>query len=222
MSMARADRYRLPGCIIRSHLGRYGAPQEPGAHTHAPWSSSIGSPPSSRRPACTGIAIMAYWRRMRPCAQRSPPWPGRRQPPSLTQPPSSRSVPGGLSPARGPPAGHAHSLGNICHLPSPFQCDPFRWRMRQRRVARALAYYAKRYSSKDRAIIEGSRSGAFSIREIGAYSGVGRMTVSRAVKKHELPSDDAAVQWETPALAPAICGNPVSMVKSDLAEKWYV
>ncbi len=57
--------------------------------------------------------------------------------------------------------------------------------MRQRRrVARALAYYAKRYSSKDRAIAEAYRSGAYSMREIGAYFGVGRMTVSRAVKKH--------------------------------------
>ena len=69
---------------------------------------------------------------------------------------------------------------------------------RQRRpVARALAYYAKRYSSRDRAIAEAYRSGAYSMQEIGAYFGVGRMTVSRAVKKHELSSDDAAVQWET-------------------------
>lgn len=68
---------------------------------------------------------------------------------------------------------------------------------RQRRpVARSLAYYATRYSSKDRAIAEAYRSGAYSMREIGAYFGVGRMTVSRAVKKHEL-SSDVGVQWET-------------------------
>ncbi len=58
--------------------------------------------------------------------------------------------------------------------------------VRQRRVARALGYYAKRYSPKDHAIAEAYRSGAYSMREIGAYFGVGRMTVSRAVRKHEL------------------------------------
>jgi len=35
------------------------------------------------------------------------------------------------------------------------------------------------------------------MQEIGAYFGVGRMAVSRAVKKHELASDDAGVRWET-------------------------
>ncbi len=55
--------------------------------------------------------------------------------------------------------------------------------VRQRRpVARALAYYVKRYSSRDRAIAEAYRSGAYSMNETGAYFGVGRMTVSRAVK----------------------------------------
>ena len=69
---------------------------------------------------------------------------------------------------------------------------------RQRRpVARALGYYAKRYSSRDRAIAEAYRSGAYSMQEVGAYFGVGRMTVRRAVKKHEFSSDDAGVQWET-------------------------
>ncbi len=67
----------------------------------------------------------------------------------------------------------------------------------QRPVARELAYYAKRYKSRDRAIAEAYRSGAYSMREIGAYFGVGRMTVSRVVKKHELSSDDAGVQCET-------------------------
>ncbi len=35
-------------------------------------------------------------------------------------------------------------------------------------------------------------SGAYSIRGIGAHFGVGRMTVSRAVRKHEaiVPEDD--------------------------------
>jgi len=70
--------------------------------------------------------------------------------------------------------------------------------VQQRRpVARALAYYVKRYPSRDRAIAEAYRSGAYSMQEIGVYFGVGRMTVSRAVKKQELSSDDAGVQWET-------------------------
>ena len=33
---------------------------------------------------------------------------------------------------------------------------------------------------------EAYRSGAYSMREIGVYFSVGRMTVSRAVKKHEI------------------------------------
>jgi len=41
--------------------------------------SSNGSPPSSRRRACTAMAITVSWHRMRPCAQRSARWPGRRQ-----------------------------------------------------------------------------------------------------------------------------------------------
>ena len=58
--------------------------------------------------------------------------------------------------------------------------------MRQRRpVARTLAYYAKRYSSRDRAMAEAYGSGAYSMQAVGAYFGFGRMTVSRAVKKHE-------------------------------------
>jgi hypothetical protein len=32
---------------------------------------------------------------------------------------------------------------------------------------------------------EAYQSGAYSMREIGVFFGVGRMTVSRAVKKHE-------------------------------------
>ena len=70
--------------------------------------------------------------------------------------------------------------------------------VRQRRpIARPLAYYAKRYPSRDRAVAEAFRSGAYSMQEIGGYFGVGRMTVSRAVKRHESPPDGAGVQWET-------------------------
>jgi hypothetical protein len=50
----------------------YRSPARIGARTRRshPWSSSTGSPPSSRRPACTGIAITGCWRRTRPCAPR--------------------------------------------------------------------------------------------------------------------------------------------------------
>jgi DNA-directed RNA polymerase specialized sigma subunit len=54
------------------------------------------------------------------------------------------------------------------------------------RQKRPLADYAERYEERDRAMAEAYRSGAYSLREIGAHFGVGRMTVSRAVKKHEM------------------------------------
>jgi REP element-mobilizing transposase RayT len=56
----------------------------------------------------------------------------------------------------------------------------------KRPPARPLANYAERYEERDRAMAEAYRSGAYSMREIGVYFGVGRMTVSRAVKKHEI------------------------------------
>lgn len=57
---------------------------------------------------------------------------------------------------------------------------------KQRRpVAKGLDYYARRYRVRDRAIAEAYRSGAYSMHEIGTHFGVGRMTVSRAVKKRE-------------------------------------
>jgi transposase len=59
--------------------------------------------------------------------------------------------------------------------------------MRQRRPpAKPLAYYAEHYKDRDQAMAEAHRSGAYSMREIGVYFGVGRMTVSRAVNKHEI------------------------------------
>ena len=64
----------------------------------------------------------------------------------------------------------------------PLQGTPVRQRPP---VARILANYAKRYSSRDRAMAEAYGSRAHSMQEIEAYFGVGRMTVSRAMKKHE-------------------------------------
>jgi putative transposase len=65
--------------------------------------------------------------------------------------------------------------------------------LRQRRaLARPLSYYAERYEERDRAMAEAYRSGAYSLQAIGAHFGVGRMTVSRAVKKHETSHTNSA------------------------------
>ncbi len=48
-----------------------------------------------------------------------------------------------------------------------------------------LLYYAGEYADKAKAMAEAYRSGGYSLQEVGAYFGVGRMTVSRAVKKFE-------------------------------------
>ncbi len=57
----------------------------------------------------------------------------------------------------------------------------------KRPVARQLAHYAGQFASRERAIAEAYRSGAYSMGEIAAHFGVGRMTVSRAVKRFEAP-----------------------------------
>ena len=57
---------------------------------------------------------------------------------------------------------------------------------RQRRpVAKALADYAQQGESRDRAMAEAYRSGAYSMTAIAAHFGVSRMTVSRAVEQLE-------------------------------------
>ncbi|MDH3603525.1 MAG: hypothetical protein OEU26_28265 [Candidatus Tectomicrobia bacterium] len=55
----------------------------------------------------------------------------------------------------------------------------------RRRPARKLSYDAARYRDRDRAMAAAYRSGTYSMREIGAYVSVSRMTVSRAVRQHE-------------------------------------
>lgn len=55
----------------------------------------------------------------------------------------------------------------------------------KRPVARDLTWYATRYSSRERAMAEAYLSGAYSMGEIAAYFAVGRMTVSRAIKRFE-------------------------------------
>lgn len=57
--------------------------------------------------------------------------------------------------------------------------------LHKRPVAKALSYFSKRYPDRDEAMAEAYKSGAYSMQEIGTYFGVGRMTVSRAVKKSE-------------------------------------
>ncbi len=56
----------------------------------------------------------------------------------------------------------------------------------RRRTARSLADYAEQFPDRDRAMAEAYRTGAYSMQTIADYFGVGRMTVSRAVKKHQL------------------------------------
>ncbi|MES2206215.1 MAG: transposase [Pseudomonadota bacterium] len=58
--------------------------------------------------------------------------------------------------------------------------------------AKELSYYAANYANKTKAMVEAYRSGGYSLQEVGVYFGVGRMTVSRAVKKFE-----ESVKWET-------------------------
>jgi putative transposase len=56
---------------------------------------------------------------------------------------------------------------------------------RQRRpVAKPLGYYSARYADRDQAIAQAYRSGAYSMQAIAEHFKVGRMTVSRAVKRH--------------------------------------
>lgn len=56
---------------------------------------------------------------------------------------------------------------------------------RQRRaVAKPLSHYAESYTERDQAIAEAYRTGAYSMQAIAEYFGVGRMTVSRAVKRY--------------------------------------
>ena len=57
---------------------------------------------------------------------------------------------------------------------------------RQRRaLAKPLADYADRWPERDRAMAEAYRTGAYSMQGIADFFGVSRMTVSRAVKRHE-------------------------------------
>ncbi len=67
----------------------------------------------------------------------------------------------------------------------------------RRPVAKSLRYYAQQYHPRDLAIAEAHRSGAYSMQQIGIYFGVGRMTVSRAVKKHEFSPAEKDGKWET-------------------------
>jgi len=54
----------------------------------------------------------------------------------------------------------------------------------QRRApAKPLQFYAEQYTDRREAMAEAYRSGAYSMREIGNYFGVSRMTVSRAVRR---------------------------------------
>ena len=53
------------------------------------------------------------------------------------------------------------------------------------------------YAERDRATAEAYRSGAYSMQAIAEYFGVSRMTVSRAVKRHEEAAAEPDVTCET-------------------------
>jgi putative transposase len=51
-------------------------------------------------------------------------------------------------------------------------------------VARPLEHYCARFADRDRAIAEAYRTGAYGMQAIAKHFRVGRMTVSRAVRKY--------------------------------------
>jgi len=57
--------------------------------------------------------------------------------------------------------------------------------MQKRPVARPLEDYAAAYPDRDQAMVAAYRCGVYSMQAIGDYFGVGRSTVSRAVKRDE-------------------------------------
>ena len=52
-------------------------------------------------------------------------------------------------------------------------------------VPEPLAYFSEHYPERDDAIAEAYGTGAYSMQQIAEHFGVGRMTVSRAVKRYE-------------------------------------
>ncbi|MFB1490926.1 MULTISPECIES: transposase [unclassified Thiocapsa] len=58
-------------------------------------------------------------------------------------------------------------------------------RQQRRAAATPLAEFAARYPERDQAMAQAYRTGAYSLQAIADYFGVGRMTVSRAVKRGE-------------------------------------
>ena len=82
----------------------------------------------------------------------------------------------------------------LIDLARPLQEIP----QRQRRpVAKPLHYYAVHRAEWDQAVVEAYRTGAYRMQAIAEHFGIGRMTVSRAVKRHETESLSHDVQRET-------------------------
>jgi hypothetical protein len=80
-----------------------------------------------------------------------------------------------------------------CAEPSSPGSSPHKQR---RAVAKPLEYFAERYADRDEAIAAAYRTGAYTMQAIADRFGVGRMTVSRAVKRFELHAIDDG-KWET-------------------------
>jgi REP element-mobilizing transposase RayT len=66
----------------------------------------------------------------------------------------------------------------------------------RRALAKPLDDYASCYPDRDRALAEAYRSGAYSMQAIAEHFGVSRMTVSRAVKRHEQVVSDRRGQLQ--------------------------
>jgi hypothetical protein len=58
-------------------------------------------------------------------------------------------------------------------------------KQQRRAPAKPLAYYVDRHKERDKAMAEAYRGGSYSMREIGEFFEVSRLTVSRAVSKQE-------------------------------------
>jgi len=63
-------------------------------------------------------------------------------------------------------------------------------RKQRRAVAKPLEHFAERYPNRDEAIAAAYRTGAYTMQAIADYFGIGRMTVSRAVKRLDFSALD--------------------------------
>ena len=69
--------------------------------------------------------------------------------------------------------------------------------LKQRRsVAKPLEYFSTQYLNRDEAIAAAYGTGAYTMQAIADYFDIGRMTVSRAVRRFEVKGTEDE-KWET-------------------------